>query len=49
MDTNLPPKDLVSDQPKPREPILGPGAPEAIAYAIGWILAASAYYWATHR
>jgi hypothetical protein len=49
MDTNLPPKDLVSDQPKPREPILGPGAPEAIAYAIGWIVATAIVCWARHR
>jgi hypothetical protein len=49
MDTNLPPRDLVSDQPKPREPIFGPGAPEAIAYAIGWIGTTAIICWARHR
>jgi len=35
MDIDLPPKDWVSDREKPREPIFGPGLPDALAYGFG--------------
>jgi len=35
MDIDLPPKDYVSERKKPREPIFGPGLPDAAAYLFG--------------
>jgi hypothetical protein len=48
MDIDLPPKDWISDREKPREPIFGPGFPDAAAYAIGWLITFSALYYFTH-
>ncbi|MCK1274787.1 hypothetical protein IVB46_06010 [Bradyrhizobium sp. 61] len=33
---------------QPGEPIFGSGAPDALAYAIGWILVSAVIYWFRH-
>jgi len=48
MDIDLPPKEWTSERKKPREPIFGPGAPGAIAYAAGWLLTVALVYFLTH-
>jgi hypothetical protein len=34
MDIDLPPRDYNSERKKPREPIFGPGLPDALAYLV---------------
>ena len=33
---------------QPREPVFGPGAPEALAYALAWIITFLAVQWVIH-
>jgi hypothetical protein len=47
-DVELLPKEWRSDREKPREPIFGSGAVDALAYGIGWIFTFSAIYYFTH-
>ncbi|WP_315731679.1 MULTISPECIES: hypothetical protein [unclassified Bradyrhizobium] len=44
MDIDLPPHQWKSDRPKPHEPIFGPGLPNALAYAVGWIATVALLY-----
>jgi hypothetical protein len=39
------PSEWHSEREKPREPIFGPGLPDAIAYAIGFVIVFSVLYW----
>lgn len=48
MDIDLPPKDYRSDRKKPREPIFGPGLPDALAYLIGLFSVMALLYWFRH-
>lgn len=47
-DIDLPPSEWKSEREKPREPIFGPGAPDALAYAFGWIVTVGLIYYFTH-
>jgi hypothetical protein len=44
----LKPSEWKSERPKPREPIFGSGAPDALAYVLGWVATVAAVYWFTH-
>ena len=48
MDIDLPPKDWVSERKKPREPIFGPGLPDALAYGITWAVVFFGVYYIIH-
>jgi hypothetical protein len=48
MDIDLPPKDWVSDREKPREPIFGPGLPDALAYLFGMFAVVALLYFFRH-
>lgn len=39
------PNEWKSEREKPREPIFGPGLPDAIAYVIGFVIVFSVLYW----
>jgi hypothetical protein len=45
MDIDLPPKDWVSERKKPREPIFGPGLPDALAYLVGMFTVVAILYY----
>jgi hypothetical protein len=45
MNIDLPPKDYVSERKKPREPIFGPGLPNALAYLFGLFSVMSILYY----
>jgi hypothetical protein len=49
MDIDLLPKDWKSDRKPPREPVFGPGAPSAAAYALGWLVVAAVVFLTSHR
>lgn len=42
------PHEWTSDRAKPHEPVFGPGLPQAMAYAIGWLITFSGLYFFTH-
>lgn len=45
MDIDLPPKEWVSERKKPREPIFGPGWPDALAYLVGMVAVVTLLHW----
>jgi hypothetical protein len=45
MDIDLPPRDYSSERKKPREPIFGPGLPDAVAYLVGMFAVVAILYW----
>lgn len=45
MDIDLEPHQWKSEREKPREPIFGPGFPNALAYAVGWLAMGAFLYW----
>jgi hypothetical protein len=45
---DLAPSEWKSERKRPREPIFGSGAPNALAYGIGWVITFSLIYWAIH-
>lgn len=47
-DIELLPREWKSGRKKPREPIFGPGLPDALGYAAGWIFTFSLLYYFTH-
>jgi hypothetical protein len=46
---DLMPREWKSDRPKPREPIFGSGAMDALGYAIGWAITFFGIYWVLHH
>jgi hypothetical protein len=45
MDIDLPPSEYRSERKKPREPIFGPGLPDALAYLFGFAVVFTALQW----
>jgi hypothetical protein len=48
MDIDLPPSDYSSERKKPREPIFGPGLPDALAYLVGFFAVWTVIYLLRH-
>lgn len=45
---DLLPREYKSERVKPREPIFGPGLPDALAYGITWVVVFFGVYYAVH-
>ncbi len=48
MDIDLDPKEYSSERKKPREPIFGPGLPDALAYLFGFFAMMALLYLFRH-